>query len=147
MNKNLKTVSRTSRQPRTRTSAQASYLANNYSQWLSRNWVQGYHAINLAIPKKFNFYLKLSVAMVLMLAFTYGFLVNKTVSVTAEYSQLESDLIQANNKLSSVTTRITNIEEQLRNSVGQYQGQTLQETEPTGFVSRDVSTVLSYQTD
>lgn len=77
-----------------------------------------------------------------MLSFIYGYLVNKTVSITSEYSAVEEKLDLANGRLSEVSTMVADAE--LTLDKYQSDSELLTEADPTGFVSRDVTTGFTY---
>ena len=81
-------------------------------------------------------------ALVVVLGFCYGYQVNKTVAITAEYSQIESQLTTAKNDLSKASMAIAAAEQRLDS----HENMINEQVEPSGFVSRDVETAFTANT-
>lgn len=82
---------------------------------------------------------KFSAAVVVILGFTYGYLVNQTVAVTSDYSDLEERLSIANQRLSDASARVAATESSIDNHQQVLESVQGEQVEPSGFVSRDVS--------
>lgn len=87
----------------------------------------------------FNFLLKATGAVLAVSIMMYGYLVNETVSVTAEYKQLESQIVDASSRLAEASAQMVIIEEYIANlDVSEYE--LVEQSEPNGFVSRSTNT-------
>lgn len=73
--------------------------------------------------------------MFLFLSFFYGYLINQTVTITAEYSQVESRIVDASSRLSHASAAVAAAEALLQEPEVKTELR-LQQVEPAGFVSR-----------
>ena len=86
---------------------------------------------------------KVSAVAVVLLGFTYGYLVNNVVSVTAKYSQTEAMLQDANTRLSNISERLAELESSIQVSDISVDQVSIQ-AEASGFVSRSANSGFSY---
>lgn len=94
------------------------------------------------IPNDLDQMIKLATIVLVGASFMYGYFVNKTVSITTDYSKIEQNLDEAENRLVNVSTQIAKVESELE--LIQDSKSVLVQSEPAGFVSRDILTGFTY---
>ena len=102
-----------------------------------------FHELISILPRDLDSLIKVATVTAIALSFIYGFLINQTVAITAEYSSIELELEEANAALSEVSANLAAAESGLESVSAE--AANLFEVEPTGFVSRDISSGFTYQ--
>jgi hypothetical protein len=109
----------------------------------SSNQSTGVNTVISYLPRDIDQFIKLATVVLVATSFMYGYLVNKTVSITAEYSAIEQKLSDAENRLTTASSRVAGVESQLE--IISETVIDMNQVEPTGFVSRDLNSGFTYR--
>lgn len=119
------------------------HRSNNFTRQLqSISLVDRFMSSSL-ITLDFDFAIRAVGGVLAIATLMYGYLVNQTVSITAEYRDVENRIIEASSRLAEASAQMVIIEEYIESLEAESYELSVQ-TEASGFVSRSANSGFTF---